>query len=137
MRKLIIIFSIMLLCVGLFGCAESGDLKIPSNLELKDEYKNSVSTIYTDNFIEYTKHAINMYENINTINKDDLKKDNSLFDTLFDSKEGSKISESEMFLGTKVASLSFDIAMYTIGSDSEEDKMKINEEMKAVLDLYK
>lgn len=142
MRKKIIIFSIMLLCVGLFGCTESGDLKIPNKLELKDEYKNSVSEEFGENFIDCTEHAIYMYKNIENLSMDnssldDLRKSNSLYKTLFNSKDGSDLSDTEKILTGKILDITGDMIVISGDELKEKYKTELIEHMKLLLDLYK
>lgn len=137
MKKIIIILGIMLLSIMMFGCSKSDNLKIPKSLELKDEYKNSVSEKYAENFNKFTSHVIYMYKNINDITREDESKGSTLTKTLLDSKGGSELSEPEVFLSSKIAQLNYDILFYSDGVNSKEDKAKIEEDLKIVLDLYK
>ena len=139
MRKKISVFiGIMLLSLMMFGCSNNSDtLKIPKNLELKDEYKNNVSEKYAENFNKFASHVVYMYKNINDITKEDEYKSNALTKTLLESKASSELSESEVFLSSKIAQLNYDVLFYADGVNSKESKTKIEEDLKAVLALYK
>ncbi len=139
MRKKISVFiGIMLLSLMMFGCSNNSDtLKIPKNLELKDEYKKDVNEKYAENFNKCTSNAIVMYKNINEMTKEDLEKINDLAKTLIESKSGSELSESEMLIGKKITDVNSELIYYRLGNKSEESKVKIKEDIQVLLDLYK
>ncbi|MBK5239829.1 hypothetical protein [Clostridium sp.] len=140
-KKIIIIFSIMMLSIMMFGCA-TDSLKIPNKLELKDEYRDSVSTVYADNFNNCTSHAIYMYKNIENLSMDnssldDLRKSNSLYKTLFNSKDGSDLSDTEKILTGKILDITGDMIVISGDELKEKYKTELIEHMKLLLDLYK
>ena len=140
MRKLIIIFSIMMMCVGLFGCSASGDLKIPSNLELKDEYRNDVSAEFGKNFNKCTEHAIYMYENIENIKEEDLKEANALYKILSNSSNSGKntnLTESEKILAKRNLAITGDVLVIYGDGIKEKFEIELVEDMQILLDLYK
>jgi len=141
-KKIILIVGIIVILVvgGIIGnkvFANNGNLKIPKTLELKDEYKKDLTEKYIKSFNQCISNALGLYKNIDSIKTEDLIKVNDLGKTLLDSKSGSKLTNPEMILAKKVSIINGDIVYYGLGSRTNEDKTKLQSDIKMILDCYK
>jgi len=140
MRKKIIISIgiIVILGIGIcFGRYTSDNPTISASSQLKDQYKNSVNEKYAENFKQCSLYTFKLYNNLDTMTKEDLSKSNDLSNILLDSKDGSTLTTSELALSEKIASIDSDISFYYLGSRSDKDKSQMKKDMQIIISLYK
>ena len=135
-KKIILMFSVMLLSIIMFGCSNN-DIKTPKNLELKDEYKKDVSEMYPEHFKQVTLYLIDSYKNIETLSVEDLKKYGDLSEELKEGRDGDALTQTEKLLLKKAVAVQGDLTMYVIDGKKEETKTQLKTNMQTLLDLYK
>jgi len=117
----------------MFGCAKSDGLKIPSTLELKDEYKKDVNTEF-DNKLKlivtkytelYNQKEPLIITDLDSLLKSDLKNDNS-----------SPLTETEKLLLSKSSKVNGDLII-ECDKPTPENKINLKNNIQILLNYYK
>lgn len=133
-KKIIIVIGIMLLSIMMFGCAAKGNLKVPSTLELKDEYKKDVNTEF-DNKLKlivtkytelYNQKEPLIITDLDSLLKLDLKNNNS----------PSPLTEIEKLLLSKSSKVNGDLII-ECDKPTSENKIKLKNDIQILLNYYK
>jgi hypothetical protein len=133
-KKIIVILGIMLLSIMMFGCGKSDDLKLPKILELKDEYKNSVSIEFTKKLNKIVAKYIEVYNKENKLEQADL--DQFLELSLSKDKTATDFNDTERLLIGKSSNVFRDLIL-EYDKPTEKTKANLKEDIQTLLDLYK
>jgi hypothetical protein len=130
-KKIIIIFSIMLLSIMMFGCANDG-LKLPDKLELKEEYKNSVSVEFAEvlnkRIIKYTE----LYNQEDKLKESDL----NIFLDLDLANSKTNLNDTERDILSKSSKVFADL-ISEYDAPTNETRIKLKNDIQIILDYYK
>jgi hypothetical protein len=131
-KKIIIILGIMLLSIMMFGCSKSDDLKLPKNLELKEEYKSKVSAEFTETLNKIVTKYVEIYNQKEQLQITDL---NPLLE-LDLTPDNVKLNDTERLLLGKSVKIQTHLVS-ECDKPTAENKIKLKVDTQILLDCYK